>query len=192
MNTLLADKLCSFEDYLQYDDGTDNRYELVNGKLEVMNPPRLEHFLIARFLEKALEAEISRKSLEWICFKDAGIRTGQQKSRLADICVVTLEQAQELSQKSLVFQTPPLLVVEVVSPESVNRDYRYKRSEYAAAEIVEYWIVDPILNKLSLLRLEEGFYEETVLTASQPIGSQVFPELTLTVDQVLAAGNIGA
>ncbi len=192
MNTLVADKLCSFEDYLQYDDGSANRYELVNGKLEVMNPPRLEHFLIARFLEKALEAEISRKSLEWICFKDAGIRTGQQKSRLADICVVTLEQAQELSQKSLVFETPPLLVVEVVSPESVNRDYRYKRSEYAAAEIVEYWIVDPILNQLSILRLEEGFYEETVLTASQPIVSQVFPELTLTVDQVLAAGNIGA
>jgi Uma2 family endonuclease len=192
MNTLVADKLCSFEDYLQYDDGSANRYELVNGKLEVMNPPRLEHFLIARFLEKALEAEISRKSLEWICFKDAGIRTGQQKSRLADICVVTLEQAQELSQKSLVFETPPLLVVEVVSPESVNRDYRYKRSEYAAAEIVEYWIVDPILNKLSLLHLEEGFYEETILTASQPIVSQVFPELTLTVDQVLAAGNIGA
>jgi Uma2 family endonuclease len=192
MNTLVADKLCSFEDYLQYDDGSANRYELVNGKLEVMNPPRLEHFLIARFLEKALEAEISRKSLEWICFKDAGIRTGQQKSRLADICVVTLEQAQELSQKSLVFETPPLLVVEVVSPESVNRDYRYKRSEYAAAEIVEYWIVDPILNQLSILRLEEGFYEETVLTASQPIVSQVFPELTLTVDQVLAAGNLGA
>ncbi|MGL5193662.1 MAG: Uma2 family endonuclease [Chroococcales cyanobacterium] len=192
MNTLVADKLCSFEDYLQYDDGSANRYELVNGKLEVMNPPRLEHFLIARFLEKALEAEINRKSLEWICFKDAGIRTGQQKSRLADICVVTLEQAQELTQKSLVFQTPPLLVVEVVSPESVNRDYRYKRSEYAAAEIVEYWIVDPILNQLSLLRLEEGFYEETILTASQPIVSQVFPELTLTVDQVLAAGNLGA
>jgi Uma2 family endonuclease len=181
MNTLVADKLCSFEDYLQYDEGTDNHYELVNGKLEVMNPPRLEHFLIARFLEKALEAEINRKSLEWICFKDAGIRTGQQKSRLAEICVVTLEQAQELSQKSLVFQTPPLLVVEVVSPESINRDYRYKRSEYAAAEIMEYWIVDPILNQLSVLRLEEGFYEQTILTPSQPIVSQVFPELTVTI-----------
>ncbi len=103
-----------------------------------------------------------------------------------------LEQALGIKPKIRGFETPPLLVVEVVSPESVNRDYRYKRSEYAAAEIVEYWIVDPILNQLSILRLEEGFYEETVLTASQPIVSQVFPELTLTVDQVLAAGNIGA
>jgi Uma2 family endonuclease len=93
--------------------------------------------------------------------------------------------------QSAVFQTPPLLVVAVVSPESINRDYRYKRSEYAAAEIAEYWIVDPILNKISILLLEEGFYEETVLTKSQPIVSQILPELTLTVDQVLAAGNLG-
>jgi Uma2 family endonuclease len=192
MNTLLADKLCSFEDYLQYDDGTDNRYELVKGRLEVMNPPTIRHLLIADFIRDSLKAEINRKKLPWLCFKEAGVRTGLQKSRVTDICVVLQEQALDLLDKSAVFQTPPLLVVEVVSPESINRDYRYKRSEYAAAEIIEYWIVDPIQNQVSLLRLEEGFYEETVLTANQPIVSQFFPELTLTVDQVLAAGNIGA
>jgi Uma2 family endonuclease len=191
MNTLVTDKLCSFEDYLQYDDGTDNRYELVNGRLEVMNPPTIRHLLIADFIRDSLKAEINLKKLPWLCFKEAGVRTGLQKSRVTDICVVLQEQAIDLLDKSAVFQTPPLLVVEVVSPESINRDYRYKRSEYAAAEIIEYWIVDPILNQLWLLRLEEGFYEETVLTESQPIVSQVFPELTLTVDQVLAVGNIG-
>ncbi len=192
MNTLVADKLCSFEDYLQYDDGTDNRYELVQGRLEFMNPPTIRHLLIADFIRDSLKAEINRKNLPWLCFKEAGVRTGFQKSRVTDICVVLQEQALDLLDKSAVFQTPPLLVIEVVSPESINRDYRYKRSEYAAAEIVEYWIVDPLLNKLSILRLEEGFYEETVLTASQSIVSQIFPELTLTVDQILAAGNLEA
>ncbi|MCT7994083.1 Uma2 family endonuclease [Laspinema olomoucense] len=192
MNTLVTDKLCSFEDYLQYDDGTDNRYELVKGRLELMNPRTIRHLLIADFIGDSLKAEINRKQLPWLCFKEAGVRTGLQKCRVTDLCVVLQEQALDLLDKSAVFQTPPLLVVEVVSPESINRDYGYKRSEYAAAEIVEYWIVDPILNQLSLLRLEEGFYEETILTATQPIVSQVFPELTLTVDQVLAAGNIGA
>ncbi|MBO0351513.1 Uma2 family endonuclease [Phormidium pseudopriestleyi FRX01] len=192
MNAIVVDKLCSFEDYLQYDDGTDNRYELVNGKLEIMNPPTIRHLLIADFIRDSLKAEINRKKLPWLCFKEAGVRTGFRKSRLTDICVVLQEQVIDLLDKSAVFQTPPLLVIEVVSPESINRDYRYKRSEYAAAEIPEYWIIDPILNKLSVLRLEEGFYEETILTASQPIVSQVFPELTLTVDQVLAAGNLDA
>lgn len=73
-------------------------------------------------------------------------------------------------------------MVEVVSPESVNRDYRYKRSEYAAMEIPEYWIVDPILNTVSVLRLDEGLYEEEVFTKNQQIVSHTFPELTLTVE----------
>lgn len=107
-----------------------------------------------------------------------------------DVCVVSREQVLEMLDQSAVFQTPPMLVVEVVSPESVSRDYRYKRSEYATAEIPEYWIVDPISNKVSVLRLEEGLYEETVLTENQQIVSQFFPELTLTVGQILAAGNI--
>lgn len=191
MTSIITTKLYTFEEYLNYDDGSDRRYELVDGRLEVMNPPKLEHFLIARFIEQAIEAEISRKNLQWFCFKDAGIRTGLNKSRLADICVATREQTRELTNQSLVFQTPPLLVVEVVSPESVQRDYRYKRSEYAAAEIPEYWIVDPILNQVSVLVLDAGLYESTVFTGNQKIMSQIFPELTLTVEQVLAAGNIG-
>ena len=36
----------------------------------------------------------------------------------------------EMLKESAVFDMPPLLAVEIVSPESVKRDYRYKRSEY--------------------------------------------------------------
>jgi len=32
----LLTKTYSFEEYLAYDDGTDNKYELVNGKLQLM------------------------------------------------------------------------------------------------------------------------------------------------------------
>ena len=31
--------LYSFAEYLRYEDNPDNRYELVDGKLELMNPP---------------------------------------------------------------------------------------------------------------------------------------------------------
>jgi Uma2 family endonuclease len=190
MTSIITTKLYTFEEYLNYDDGSDRRYELVDGRLELMNPPTIRHLLISDMIRDIFKAEISRMNLPWLCFQEAGVRTGWRKSRLTDVCVVLQEQAIELLDKSAVFQTPPLLVVEVVSPESVQRDYRYKRSEYAAAEIPEYWIVDPILNQVSVLRLDEGLYEETVFTGNQEIVSQIFPELTLTVEQILAAGNI--
>ena len=180
----------SFEEYLTYDDGTDNRYELIDGKLELMNPPTFRHLLISKFIEQNFDAQIKKLNLPWMCFREAGIRTGWRKSRLSDVYVVTSEQVMEFLDESAVCQSPPLLIVEVVSPESVKRDYRYKRSEYAALEIPEYWIVDPIESKVTILLLEEGLYEDTEFTVNQKIISRTFPELDLTVEQVLAAGNV--
>lgn len=96
----------------------------------------------------------------------------------------------ELLDNSAIFQIPPLLIVEVVSPDSVNRDYRYKRSEYAALGIPEYWIVDPGENKFTVLLLEEGFYEESSFIQENQIVSRQFNDLDLTANQILAAGNL--
>lgn len=189
--TLTSKKFYSFDDYLVYDDDTDNRYELVDGELIVMNPPTVKHNLIADFIHDAFKAEIKRLGLAWVSFREAGVRTSLYRSRLTDVCVVPVEVAKELINESAIFQHPPLLAVEVVSPESVKRDYRYKRSEYAALGIAEYWIVDPLENKVSLLIWQEGLYEETIFTADQQIISPTFSELSLTVEAILAAGNIG-
>lgn len=180
----------TFEEYLTYDDGTGFHYELVDGRVELINPPTIQHFLIAKFLEQVLDAEMKRLGLLWLCLRETGVRTGRNKSRLTDLCVVTQEQARELMNSSAVFQSPPLLIIEVVSPESIKRDYRYKRSEYAALEVPEYWIVDPLEAKISVLFLEEGLYEETVFTDSQEIRSRTFPELAIITEQVFNAGNL--
>ena len=99
------------------------------------------------------------------------------------------DQVAGLLDQSAVCQTSPLLVVEVVSPDSIKRDYRHKRSEYAALEIPEYWIVDPLALKVSVLCWEDGLYEELVFAGEEVIASKTFPELMLTVAQVLAAGD---
>ncbi len=188
--TTTTTPLLSFEDYVAYDNDSAARYELVDGELVEMTPPMLEHFLIAKCLEQALDVAIQQLQQPWLCFREAGVRTGIRKSRLTDVCVVTLEQARELQGNALIFSMPPLLVVEVVSPDSVIRDYRYKRTEYAALGVPEYWIVDPLQSKVTLLQLMEGMYEETVFVGSQPLMSPTFPGLDLTVTAILAAGTL--
>ncbi|GAB1543792.1 hypothetical protein NUACC21_64680 [Scytonema sp. NUACC21] len=83
------------------------------------------------------------------------------------------------------------LVVEVVSPGKINedRDYRYKRSEYAARGILEYWIIDPQKSQIVVLTLVDGFYEETTFRGSTMIQSQVFSGLEVSAEQVLKAGQ---
>jgi Uma2 family endonuclease len=105
------------------------------------------------------------------------------------VYVLTADQIAGMLDQSAVCQTSPLLVVEVVSPDSIKRDYRYKRSEYAALEIPEYWIVDPLESKVSVLLWNDGLYEELVFTGTQLIASKTFLDLKLTASQILAAGN---
>jgi Uma2 family endonuclease len=82
---------------------------------------------------------------------------------------------------------PPLLVVEVVSPgkENADRDYRYKRSEYAARGIAEYWIVDPVQGRVMVLEWLEGLYEEKVFQGNEQIISGLLGVLQLTAAQIL-------
>jgi Uma2 family endonuclease len=54
----------TFEEYLTYDDGTGFHYELVDGRLELIHPPNIEHFLVADFLDAVINTEIKRLSLE--------------------------------------------------------------------------------------------------------------------------------
>jgi Uma2 family endonuclease len=51
--------------------------------------------------------------------------------------------------------------MEIVSPDSVQRDYLSKRQQYEQAGIKEYWIIDQTANKVILLRLgPNGKYRE--------------------------------
>jgi Uma2 family endonuclease len=182
----LLTKTYSFEEYLAYDDGTDNKYELVNGELQLMPTASGFHALILHFIFKILEQEIDQLKQPWkVMPGTVGVRTAKKKSRIPDLVVLSESQCQEIRKMSTaVLETPPLLAVEIVSPGNADDDYRYKRSEYAVLEIPEYWIIDPETEKISVLLLVSGFYEVTEFTGEQEIKSLLFPELKLTSKQV--------
>ncbi len=184
-----AKKSYTFEEYLTYRDDTDLKYELLNGELIPMPPASGLHADIVDFLQDAFKAEIRRLNLDWaVRAGSVGVRTTENKSRIPDIVIITQSQRQAIrTMPSAVLESPPLLALEVISPGNSEDDYRYKRSEYAAREIPEYWIVDPIESKVSVLLLQRGLYEETAFAGNQVIVSRTFPELALTVEQVLAA-----
>lgn len=181
----------TLEEYLTYDDGTDTRYELVNGELVEMPSESDLNNAIAILLILAFARHVPghclRRGTEIV------VSGSRATTRVPDVMVLTEESAAELvgaSRSIILLDMPsPQLVVEVVSPGSDNekRDYRHKRSEYAARKIPEYWIVDPEAKRVTLLTLVEGFYEEAVFTGSSSLLSLTFPALQLRAEQVLSA-----
>jgi Uma2 family endonuclease len=187
-------KKLTLEEYLAYDDGTDTRYELVDGELVEMPPESdrnnlISLYLLSQFLKFVPIQLIRHKDTELVVI---GNRT---RVRLPDLMILTQElfEAIALGRATITPDMPsPVMVVEVVSPGKVNedRDYRYKRSEYAARGISEYWIVDPEKARITLLTLVDGLYEESVFQGNEIIKSATFPILDLTAAQVLAAGQM--
>ncbi len=184
----LSNKILTTEEYLNYNDGTDTRYELLNGILIQMPPEsnlnaRIAAFLFAHFL-KILP--FSR-----ICHKDTEVQVASIKAsfRIPDLMIISEAGEEALlgsSRNTITLEMPtPQLVIEVVSPDDPARDYRYKRSEYAVRGIPEYWIIDPAQQQISVLTLNEGFYDDVVFQGQQAIVSQVFPDLQLTANQIL-------
>jgi Uma2 family endonuclease len=186
-------KKLTFAEYLQYDDGTDSQYELVDGELIAMSLGTGKHGSISKFLERSFDDEIAKMGKQWTAQKfSVGVRSPRSgrwdTSRIPDVVVITTQQWESLSNREAVIElneTPPILVVEVVSESTSTTDYRSKRSEYAVLQIPEYWIVDPIQQIVTVCTLVEGFYDAVVFRGEERIISKVFPQLNLTADQIL-------
>ena len=177
----------TIEEYLSYDDGTDKRYELdENGVLVEMPPGTGKHeaiitFLVVRFF---LEKERLGLTLEP---RSNGVEVMTKKQpRRPDVLMITPQQSASIEKTSAILKTPPPLIVEVVSPESVDRDYNIKTLEYAAFGVDEYWIVDTLEDKVTVCLLIGKVYNQTVFTGNQQIVSLTFPQINATAQKILA------
>ena len=190
-----ATQKLTFEEYLTYSDGTDTRYELVNGELTPMSLGTGRHGAIIHFLTRQFEDNITQPGQSWLALPSlVGVRSPRggrwDTSRIPDITVLPLAQWEAMENREAVInfnEPPPILVVEVVSPSSKTDDYRSKRAEYGLLEILEYWIVDPLEAKITLCILDHEFYDLIDYQGDRSIQSPVFPNLKLTAAQVLTA-----
>ncbi|MGB3492702.1 MAG: Uma2 family endonuclease [Elainellaceae cyanobacterium] len=191
----IAIQRLTFEEYLNYDDGTDTRYELVDGQLVPMSLGTGKHGAIVEYLNDQLRDEIKRQQLPWTAkAMMVGVRSPRGRSwdtsRIPDVTVLSMEQWDAMAEREAVinlYEPPPSLVVEVVSPSTKAEDYRSKRSEYGLLEISEYWIVDPLEARVTVCVLEHQFYDAIEFRGDEQIRSGVFPHLALTATQVLTA-----
>ena len=204
MVTTSVKKLTFAEFVQQYPDGY-GIFELVNGEIVRVEPTRA-HKNVARFLVKSFDREIDRLELDYIVDKDILIRTvtanGQEQGRNPDVSVVkaSLWNSNVTAYGALV--EPIQLAVEVTSTNWED-DYVDKLDEYQRLGIAEYWIVDylaiasrnylgnPKVPTVFVYQLIDGQYQVQAFKGSDRIISPTFPELQITVDQVVNSSQMG-
>jgi Uma2 family endonuclease len=173
-------------EYLALD--TNRLIELSNGCLEFLPMPTPLHQLIAQYLFKILEAFIEAHSAGLVFIAPMPVRLWAGKFREPDIVYLTRDRLPNLRSQPRGAD----LVMEVVSAGAENRqrDLEFKKEEYAAAGISEYWIVDPEEQRITVLTLDGQTYRvHGEFVPGMQATSALLPGFAINVAAVFAAAK---
>ena len=202
IQTIEVQRSLSFSEFLSYDFPEEGRYELVNGDVVRILATR-QRDNIAEFIADTFKAEVRRLSLNYRVSGRVMIQTqsaeGQAQGRVADVSVVDRALWDANLSAYTAFTDPLQVAVEVVSTNWED-DYIDKLDEYQRLGIAEFWIVDylamgsrDLLGKPKIPTVFVGIlntertYNLVAYRGDQIMQSPTFPELSLSMNQILAA-----
>lgn len=198
----------TFAEFLAWDDGTGQNFELRDGFPMPIVDPNAKHEDVADELCALLLEHCRGLKLPYVAKRQKQVMTGKNplsgrdESRRADIVVFDQAEWDRMRQEkgSAAAYVPPPLVIEVVST-NWRDDYEYKLNEYEALGIQEYWIVDyaglggiryigrPKQPTITVYRLIDGEYEGQQFRRDDRLESTILSYLSLTANQIFAAAN---
>ena len=204
----IAQKTLSFEEFLNWDDDSGRSFELVNGVAMPLSEPTAKHEDVVDGLCRLLVDHCQSLNLPYVPRQSKQVRLNaapgeSESSRKADIVVFAKEEWIRMRQSSAsaAAYIPPPLAIEVVST-NWRDDYRIKLNEYETLGILEYWIVDyaglggvqyigsPKQSTVTINRLIDGEYQAQRYQGEAIIVSPTFPQLVLTIAQIVAMTQV--
>jgi Uma2 family endonuclease len=181
--------------------GDDRRYELIDGELRDLEPTG-PHESVAGTLSGYLFGAILQAKQPWIVPKNCLIQPPAALATVLRPDVIVLDEG-ELAREPLWRQEPivcngsTIKFVAEVTSTNWQDDYARKVEEYALLGILEYWIVDfrglggmqfigsPKQPTVTVNQWVEGHYLQTQFRLGEVIGSPLFPELRLMLDDLM-------
>jgi len=176
----------TYEDYCALpEDG--RRYQIIEGDLDVTPVPSTKHQRVSRNLEFILVDHVRRHRLGEILDAPVDVILASDTVVQPDIVFVASERSSLVTERGI--EGPPDLVVEILSPKTRRTDRIAKMRAYARFGVRECWIVDPDEQSLEVFSLAGGSYVlARAACGSEKVRSDLFPELTLALDELFAPG----
>ena len=142
-----------FDEYME--SYAHDGYEWVDGVVVKVSPISDKHDILVAYLSDLLRSYLELRPIGVVrhqpfVMKLPTIRRGREP----DIQVILDSNPHEYTKTGMI--GPADICIEVVSPESITRDYEFKYAEYEAGGVGEYWIIDPLEKRCTFYRQSEA------------------------------------
>lgn len=178
---LLKNNQYTSEDYWNLPEGT--RAELIDGKLYDMAPPSRFHQQLVMELAGTIREYIKKNHGKCQVYPApfaVNLDADDKDWVEPDISVIC--DPNKLTDRGC--SGAPDLIIEIVSPSSRKMDYNFKNAIYSKTDVREYWIVDPLKERVTVYYYEEDA-APTIYTFMQPITVGIYKDLTITIADLL-------
>jgi Uma2 family endonuclease len=171
----------TLDEFLRWDDGTDTRYELVDGFPVAMAPPAEAHRILAMRLGSRIDAKLSGRRPCNAQIEPGVVRPDRPDSYYVPDIAVTCE-ANEPGRQAMV---DPVLIVEILSPSTERSDRRLKMPAYQSMESVgEVLLIDADSYHAELYRRENEHWGIELVRGVDGMLSLASVDLRITMSEL--------
>ena len=151
----------------------DVKAEWVDGEVIVHSPANIKHVRLEKFLLQVVDGFVTHHDLGEVIGPEFQIRLGALRRRVPDILFVAKERLDIIQSNHI--EGAPDLVMEIVSPDSLARDWREKYLEYEAVGVREYWVIEPMAERVEAYALGEDKRYARIEEKDDAVHSLVLP-----------------
>ncbi|MES2391773.1 MAG: Uma2 family endonuclease [Acidobacteriota bacterium] len=130
-----APPLLSIEEYLRTSYHPDADY--IDGEIEERNVGEYEHGKIQGWIFQIFN--LNAKAWKTDVIIEQRIKLGSNRVRVCDVAILRADAPRER-----VITTPPLICIEVLSPEDRLSRAKFVLADYFAMGVANIWLIDPI------------------------------------------------
>jgi len=182
MASLPNAKTVTYEEWLTMPEVQDAIEEVVNGEIRIMPPAKMIHTWIAQRLRKSLERQLDDTRVQVFPAEVALIiRKSPLTTRVPDISVFIVES---MVEKNGYVESPPQLVIEILSPANTRKRQQEKLADYAALGVPEVWVVSPEARNVEILLLEDNQLRRSQILAEGFLQPKLFPNVQIDITQI--------
>jgi Uma2 family endonuclease len=147
MNVIPRRALYDFDEFcIVVPDG--QKADLIDGVIYMASPDNTDAGELNVWLSWLMSGFAEERDLGKVYTSRIAFRLGKRQSPEPDIAFLRKDQLHRVQRNHI--EGPPDLAVEIVSPDSIERDYKKKFAQYRKGKVAEYWIVDELQKKLTV------------------------------------------